>query len=171
MEGIVAEAAIQQGESVLDVGTGTGALIPIILTYCPARVVGCDLSGEMLRRARRRFSDRATFYQRDVLELARELEPVDVVIFNACFSNMYDQGDAAHSAADLLSPGGRLVISHPMGLDFIRHLHQEDPRMVPRLLPNEQEACSLVRSIGLEVLSFTDEPLLYLLVAKKPHEG
>jgi len=168
MEAIVAGAAIQEGESVLDVGTGTGALIPIILAYSPGQLIACDLSGEMLKRARLRFGDRVTFYQRDVLELADELGPVDVMIFNACFSNMHDQVEAARVAANLLRPGGRLVISHPMGSAFVRHLHQEDPLMVPHLLPDEQEARSLLQAAGLELVNFTDEPLLYSLVGRKP---
>ena len=164
MEAIVAGAAIKETDSVLDVGTGTGALIPIILTYCPARVTACDLSGEMLRRARQRFEDKVVFRQQDILELAGGSDPVDVIIFNACFSNMYDQKEAAQAAAGLLRSGGRVVISHPMGRDFACRLHESDPLMVPHLLPDEQEARRLLLAAGLELLHFTDEPLLYLLI-------
>ena len=167
MQAIVAGAAIQRGETVLDVGTGTGALIPIVLAHRPGRVAACDLSGEMLQRAQQRYGDKATFHHRDVLDLVTELDPVDVIIFNACFGNMYDQAEAAKAGASLLGPGGRLIISHPMGKDFARHLHEEDPLMVPHLLPDEHDARSLLEAAGLELLRFTDEPLLYLLVGRK----
>ena len=168
METIVASASIRQGDTVLDVGTGTGALIPIILTYSPGRTVACDLSGEMLKRARARYGDAVTFYQRDVLEMVGELGPVDVVIFNACFGNMHDQDAAAGAAADILRPGGRMVISHPMGQGFARHLHEEDSLLVPHVLPAEEEAVRLLSGAGLEITQFIDEPLLYLLVGVKP---
>ena len=44
MERIVAAPAIRPGEVVLDVGTGTGALIPQIRRYEPGRLFACDLS-------------------------------------------------------------------------------------------------------------------------------
>ena len=168
MEAIVSAAGIEEGDSVLDVGTGTGALIPLILARNPRSVEACDLSGEMLRRARNRYGDQVTCHLRDMMDMAGEVDPVDVVIINACFGNMYDQGAAIGAAATMLVPGGRLVISHPMGRDFSRRLHEGDAQLVPHLLPDEARTRALLQDTGLEFVRFTDEPLLYLAVARKP---
>ncbi|MGB8335788.1 MAG: hypothetical protein WCE56_14930, partial [Desulfobacterales bacterium] len=47
LEKIVAAAAIETGDTVLDVGTGTGILISIIRQYEPGRIYACDLSEAM----------------------------------------------------------------------------------------------------------------------------
>ena len=48
LELVVNRAEIQPSEAILDIGTGTGVLIPFILKHHPSRVLACDLSGEML---------------------------------------------------------------------------------------------------------------------------
>jgi tRNA A58 N-methylase Trm61 len=45
---IVAAAGIGIGDFVLDVGTGTGILIPLIQLYEPGHIYACDLSRKML---------------------------------------------------------------------------------------------------------------------------
>ena len=44
LERIVAAAGIVEGASVLDVGSGTGIMVPLIRQYEPARIFACDLS-------------------------------------------------------------------------------------------------------------------------------
>ena len=57
MERIVAASDIQAGENVLDVGTGTGALIPDIRKYQPGRIYVCDLSSKMLAQVAQRYPE------------------------------------------------------------------------------------------------------------------
>lgn len=52
---IVRACRLQPGERMLDVGTGTGILIPYILQYRPSEIHACDLSENMLRRVKRKF--------------------------------------------------------------------------------------------------------------------
>ena len=50
LEKIVRSAEITEGDFVLDVGSGTGILVPLIQRYKPGRVWACDLSVAMLRQ-------------------------------------------------------------------------------------------------------------------------
>ena len=70
MARIVAAPSIAPGEAVLDVGTGTGALIPLIQRYRPSHVIACDLSGKMLEQVARRFPGVAC-HQCDVRDLTQ----------------------------------------------------------------------------------------------------
>ena len=78
------------------------------------RVVGVDLSREMLDEARRRHGggdDGAQFWLGDVVDFATAGEgeggadvyegPFDAVVFNSVFGNLYDQGAALARAAAL----------------------------------------------------------------------
>ena len=49
---------IDSAKTVLDVGTGTGSLIPHIFSFHPARVIALDLSAGMLEKLREKHSTR-----------------------------------------------------------------------------------------------------------------
>ena len=164
---IAASAAIRPGHAVLDVGTGTGVLLPAVLRAQPARVVACDLSARMLERARERFEPAVIFVKADVVDLAPALGPFDRVFCNAVFGNFYDQTQALRAIRGLLKPRGRLVISHPMGRDFVRWLMQHNPEMVRHELPDESRLRQMCAAAGLRVLRFVDEPDLYIATAQR----
>ena len=46
---------IGRGEKVMDVGTGTGILIPYLLRRGPSEIHACDLAENMLRRVKEKF--------------------------------------------------------------------------------------------------------------------
>jgi arsenite methyltransferase len=48
---------LRAGDEVLEIGFGGGSLLAILLERGQGRVVGVDLSAEMVARARRRFKD------------------------------------------------------------------------------------------------------------------
>ncbi len=50
LEKIVANGNIAKGDTVLDVGSGTGILIPLIKKYKPGTIYACDLSRRMLEQ-------------------------------------------------------------------------------------------------------------------------
>jgi ubiquinone/menaquinone biosynthesis C-methylase UbiE len=50
---IVAAAEISKGEVILDVGSGTGILVPYIQKYEPGHIYACDLSKKMLRQLKK----------------------------------------------------------------------------------------------------------------------
>lgn len=167
LEQIVAAAGVRSGERVLDVGTGTGVLLPFILARQPSRVVACDLSREMLARARATFKGRVRFFQRDVVDLAPYVGLVDVVFCNACFGNFYDPQEALRAINTLCHRGGRLVISHPMGKEFVRRLKEEHPEMVTAELPEKPHLEAMLEAVGFRLELFRDDPELYLAVARK----
>ena len=117
---------------VLDVGTGTGALLPFyrLRGIPPAQITGVDLCGAMLEHARLRFPE-ATFLEQDFLQVGEGEEPFDAVVFNAVFANLYDQQAALRHAATLLRDGGGVVIAHPLGAGFVKGLKASDPTVVP----------------------------------------
>ena len=167
LEMVVDTANIQPGEAVLDVGTGTGVLIPFILKHQPSRVLACDLSGEMLQRASRRFGDSVVTLQADVVDIPLDQGPFGVVFFNAAFGNVYDQRETVEAIAGLLSPGGRLIISHPLGSAFVRRLREDSPQYHLKDLPDETQLMQLLDGTGLVLARFTDETDLYLAICEK----
>ena len=167
LQSVVEMASIAPGEAALDVGTGAGVLIPFILQREPSRVVGCDLSGEMLKIASQRYGDSVTFLESDVVDLTDEYGPFNAVFCNAMFGNVFDQRQTVEAIASLLSPGGRLVISHPMGSDFVRRLKAGSPQYHLKELPDEAALGGLLSGTGLAVTQYVDEPDLYVAICTK----
>lgn len=115
VEALVGRATLLGGERVLDLGTGTGAVAQraAAIVGPPGRVVGADISAEMLALARGSATGvglgNLTF-----LEGRAEAIPAEDVAFNvvlACLSMMYviDREAAAREIARVLKPGGRFV--------------------------------------------------------------
>ena len=164
LKATVKAGGIQPGDKVLDVGTGTGILISFILKYRPSKVHACDLAENMLERVKQKFPGVLT-HLCDISELPLPENSLDVAFINGCFSNILDKSRTLNNLYRLLRQGGRLVISHPLGRDFIVELKKHAPLYLD-LLPDEAEAEELLQRHGFEIMEFRDESAFYLVVAK-----
>jgi len=162
---IVAAAEIEKGASVLDVGTGSGILIPLIQQYEPGKIHACDLSREMLKQVQTKHSGIETHWC-DVRDLTLPDHSLDVVCINACYANIADKPGAFRLLARIVKPAGKVVISHPLGKDFINKFKPNCPFPLDDF-PGEAEAWTLLSPFGFVIHSFLDEPNLYLLVVAK----
>lgn len=163
---IVVAAGLSSADRVLDVGTGTGVLIPHIQRHGVQRIVACDLSASMLAEVERRHPQ-VRVWCGDVLDLPAALGTFNVVFFNAMFGNVWDQRLTLESTAERVDAGGRILISHPMGRRFVEGLRREDPALVPHPLPGAERLDALIRDLPLARRSFRDEPDLYLCVLER----
>lgn len=161
---LASELLLKPEETLIDVGCGTGAMVPFVHKYIPlSQIVLCDCSKAMLQEAKKRFPE-CPAIGTDFLEIQqqqRDLQ-VDVVLFNAVFGNFIDQKAALGVAMNIVRENGRIVISHPMGRDFVQQLHEKDSQMVPHLLPNRQEWQNLLKDWNMTLDYYCDEPLLYI---------
>ena len=162
---IIAAATIRAGETVLDVGTGTGALIPQIRTYRPGRIVACDLSANMLEQVAERYPE-VERHQSDIADLSLPAACVDVVFMNGMYGNIADKSKALGNIVRMLRPGGRVVISHPEGRAYVERLVKTDPYPITPL-PSHAQARTFLGSFGLTVRHYTDEEKLLIVVAVK----
>ncbi len=120
---LVAFADLPPDSLVLDAGCGPG-LVASAFLEAGHRVVGVDLSAEMVDRARRRcaaFGDRATFVQGSVFEAERRDGPFDAAVSRYVVHHVQDPVAFVRRQAELLRPGGVLVVSdHTTDPDPVR---------------------------------------------------
>ena len=110
-------AAIEPGETVLDLGSGSGtdSFVAALRTGPEGRVVGVDMTDEQLSKARRLAED-AGFAQVELRAGYIEDPPideggVDCVISNGVINLSPDKPAVFAGAARALRPGGRLALA------------------------------------------------------------
>lgn len=110
-------AAVAPGETVLDLGSGSGtdAFIAGRLTGPAGRVIGVDMTDAQLAKARRlrdsRGLDHVAFVEGLIEEPPAESGSVDVVISNGVVNLAPDKEAVFGAVARVLRPGGRLAIA------------------------------------------------------------
>ena len=108
---------IGNGLHVLDIGCGAGvdALLAARLVGDSGKVVGIDLTPEMIQKARSNQhemkSENIEFKVSGVQELTDMAERFDVVISNGVFNLIPDKDDAVRAVFRLLKPGGRFFLA------------------------------------------------------------
>jgi ubiquinone/menaquinone biosynthesis C-methylase UbiE len=163
---IAESAGLNEGSQVLDVGTGTGALIVhfLELGVKQENITGVDLSEEMLKNARERFP-KVNFIRADILDadtVIGKANQFDAVFFNACFGNIFDQRLALKKTHAPLRSGGSIIISHPLGKRFVKALHDSDPEIVPHFLPDQTKLQIWASELSMYLSTFIDEEDFYL---------
>ena len=112
-----AVANLEPGETVLDLGSGAGAdvLISARRVGPAGRVIGLDMTDEMLKLARANARDagvsNVTFVKGYIENIPLDDATVDVVISNCVINLSTDKRMALREAARVLRPGGRLAVS------------------------------------------------------------
>ncbi|MEO9363790.1 MAG: arsenite methyltransferase [Nitrososphaera sp.] len=111
-------AGIQKGEIVLDLGSGAGidAFLSANIVGKSGKVIGVDMTEEMLARARRNAREagysNVEFKKGDIEErIPVGNNSVDVVISNCVINLTTDKVKAFKEVKRILKPGGRMVIS------------------------------------------------------------
>jgi arsenite methyltransferase len=108
---------LQPGERVLDVGSGAGtdSLVAAQMVGPGGRVVGIDMTPEMLAKARRAAAEmgatQVEFLEADAERLPFADESFDVVISNGVIDLIPDKGAVFGEMARVLIPGGRVQLA------------------------------------------------------------
>jgi SAM-dependent methyltransferase len=168
---VIAEAELRAGDHVLDVGTGTGVLVPMIAEAVGAegRVLAFDVSPRMVLEARQRIPGKGVLLvQADVHDLPVRLGSFDRVLCNAALPHFGDRRAALQEMIGSLRAAGLIVISHPIGREAVNARHREAGGPVAEdRVPPPKEMETLLSDAGLADIVVIDEPDFYLARARK----
>jgi SAM-dependent methyltransferase len=154
--------------AILEVGTGTGALIPCLRECAPgARLVSVDLASEMLHRARLRCTD-AAVVQADAHRPPFGALGFDLVICHNSFPHFADKPAALNALARLLRPGGHLLILHDLSREKVNAIHRGGGAAIQNdLLPPGEETGRILVRAGFGDVQVEDTAERYVVTGRK----
>lgn len=155
--------------SILDVGTGTGQIIPILKKRYPdAAITSIDLAFKMLSKARYRVPD-GRLTQCDVHFLPFQSESFDAVICHDCFPHFSDKIAALLSIKRVLNDaGGRLMVFHDASRERVNFIHQnaQNPVIHQDILPESEVLAEMLRGIDFDVEFVNETEKDYIIYAR-----
>jgi ubiquinone/menaquinone biosynthesis C-methylase UbiE len=171
LERLASHCGTLAGCIVLEPGCGTGRLTQWLASAVgPTGLVhACDISRLMVHRAIERTRGlaqvRVSYAEMENLDLDRD--SVDLVVCHQVFPHFKDKCGALAYMANVLRPGGALLIVHFECSRIINDVHRKAGTVVAKdLLPDRREMEKILGAAGLGVRFFSDDSRLgYLLKA------
>lgn len=152
---------LKPGDSVLDLGCGTGVMVPCYIAAKAGRIVAVDVSEKMIAQAKRKFEGEPAveFHICDALDLP-ENERFDAVIIYNAYPHFSEKKALVEKVYRLLKPEGRFAVAHGIGRAAINQHHEAVAAGVSSGLgPANEEAALWSKKFNIEAL--VDTPGFY----------
>lgn len=161
-------STFSKAHQILEIGTGTGAFVPILREYAPnARLICVDFAHAMLQMAQQQASE--PFIQADVHHLPVAAGRFDLVVCHNSFPHFADKSQALGEIRRSLHAGGQLMILHNNSRAFVNQVHRRigDP-IAGDLLPPADELSQWLMKAGFQQVQVDDTPAHYIATAETP---
>lgn len=172
VEYITETLSIMGHERVLDIGTGTGIMIPHYeARLVDGSIVAVDYSENMIEVARTKYPESehpsVTYVVSDIYDLDYSSE-FDLVVCYSCFPHFVDQPLAVRMLARALRKGGRLAVAHSDSAKKINGIHMEGGVEISNdFLPPMERLKQMMTECGLSVLFERDDDDYFICIARK----
>jgi len=162
---------LAQGDTVLDVGTGTGILLPLISQRIGPKgiLIGFDFSFKMIEKAKhRQCSGEKILINATVESLPFQCERFDQMICFSAFPHFPNKAKALFEMVRVLKSGGGLSIAHLRSVEELNEFHQHLGGPVAHdLLPHPERVRSLMMESGLFEIRIINQPGKFLAQGRK----
>ncbi|MBD5172949.1 MAG: methyltransferase domain-containing protein [Bacteroidales bacterium] len=163
--------SIRKGDKVLDLGTGTGVLLPYLSVRVgeEGEVTGVDLSEGMLSRAIEKYGNLGNVgFLRLDFEEENLTGEYDAVLLYSVFPHLHrPEATFGRLFERNVRPGGRVVVAFPSDERFINAIHEHRQAESGRL-PSAPRLAELIRSWGYDadVAAYSED--IYVIIVSRP---
>ncbi|MDR2343769.1 MAG: class I SAM-dependent methyltransferase [Spirochaetaceae bacterium] len=165
---------IQENDTVLDVGTGTGVLLPVLSRYTAGKnITAIDIAEDMITVAKRKFEGLGcSFILGDVVTHPFLPESFDVIACYSVFPHIDDKPRMIKNLLAALKNGGLLAILHSCSKERINGVHVHAHRDVSMdSLPPAGMVADLMRNLGMKLEVVIDNSEMYAVCARRRRLG
>ena len=172
IEQIMPTFHLTQGQKVLDVGTGTGILIPFLLKAVgpTGHVTAIDYAEKMIEICKAKYIryPNVNIMVQQVENLQFPNETFDAITCFGMFPHIESKKEALSQMNHVLKPGGKLIIAHALSSTEIKsHHHNASAAVAHDVLPEKAKMKQLLKQAGFDNIQITDKPGCYLCLSKK----
>ncbi|MCH5229490.1 MAG: class I SAM-dependent methyltransferase [Muribaculaceae bacterium] len=162
---------IQKNEDVLDLGTGTGVLLPYIAEKIgkQGKITAVDFSVGMLERAREKFNRLEPFPEFLNKDFEKEKIPgtYDHILLYSVYPHLQQPIATLNKLyRENLKVNGDIIIAFPCGPDFINNIHKER-HSESELLPSATKLASILSQAGFKAEVIAESKEIYLIKIKR----
>jgi ubiquinone/menaquinone biosynthesis C-methylase UbiE len=161
------------GQNVLDVGTGTGILIPFLhrAIGSKGRITAVDYAQNMVEICKTKYANlsNVSVMVADAEHLDFPDASFDAVTCFGVFPHLDNNEGVLKQFYRVLKSKGKLVIAHALSSAEIKSHHQKAPPSVAKdVLPTEPEMRKLLQRAGFTGIQIVDKQGSYLCTSTKP---
>ena len=140
---ILKRTGLEHHARILDIGCGTGILERFLLEYQPQQIVGIDIAGKMIDKAKEKYKDYSTisFEQKDAMIYTGQR--FDYIIIYSAYPHFSQPRSLIKHMRDLLLPNGKLVICHSESKECINAHHDKYANQLSLPLPPAWQVAAL----------------------------
>jgi ubiquinone/menaquinone biosynthesis C-methylase UbiE len=169
---LVSLFSLQKGVKILDVGAGTGGIVPYLLEAIgpEGSIWAVDFAEEMVKIGGKKFQkeSRVIFELASVEDLPYKERFFDQIVCFGAFPHFEDKIKALEEMNRVLKSQGTLIIAHALSSVALRSHHQNCAPVSKDFLPEEGEMRSLLEGSGFQLKRLIDQPKCYLCEGLKP---
>jgi len=162
---------LADGYSILDIGTGTGILLPLLKEAISkeGRLIAIDFSFKMLERAKpRQCLGEKVLINATVESLPFQSDLFDRIICFSAFPHFHDKARALLEMVRVLKGGGTLFITHLKSVEELNQFHRQIGGPVAHdFLPHPERIKELMKDAGLFKISIINQPGKFLAQGSK----
>ena len=168
LERLLELANIPAGATVLDVGSGTGVLLPYLHAAVGAegKITAVDFSEKMLAKAQEKFANlgNVDFIVGDVLEMNLPAESIDVIICLNFFPHLHTRKkEFISKMKSFLKNGGSLIIMHDISREKVNSIHRDSAVVTEHRLPEAKVVAEMFQACGYQNITAYEDDTLYFV--------
>jgi ubiquinone/menaquinone biosynthesis C-methylase UbiE len=172
LEQLVPTLGLLPGQKVLDVGAGTGILIPFLLQAVgpTGLVVAVDFAEKMANICKAKYanSPNVSVQVQEAEKLEFPSQTFDAVICFGSFPHIENKEESLQRLNQVLKTDGKLIIAHALSSQEIEaHHHNTSTAVSHDVLPERTEMKHLLKEAGFFGICIVDKPGRYICTSNK----
>lgn len=168
LERLMQLAALPKGAAVLDVGSGTGVLLPYLRSAIgeTGNITAVDFSEKMLTKAQEKFAHlgNISFVVGDILELQLPAASYDAITCLNFYPHLHTRKqEFIVKMYDVLRNGGCLIIMHDISREKVNSIHRGSEPVKEHRLPEAAFVGAQLQAAGYHSIQAYEDDTLYFV--------